>query len=375
MAFLGLNQGKNFNDYRAALKKYTFPAQNFVFADKNGDIAITVNGRFPLKNKGQGSFVQNGNSTENAWHGFIPMEQVPFVKNPYQGYVASANQKSTDDTYPYYYNSAGFDDYRGRLLNDALPNMDSIKAEDMMALQLFDYSIHAAEGLTAMLDQIDEKELSDRELLILQKMKVWDFSFQSDKVEPVIFQIWWGKYYDEVFDEIMVFKDSLPMLKPEYWRLIEMTEKTPDDVFFDNKKTAEKETAKEIAIQSFKATCKEMADKLLNPTFNWSSYKKTSIMHLTRIPAFSRMNLDVGGYRHALNAISEVHGPSWRMVVELGEEVKAWGVFPGGQSGNPGSKFYDNDVETWRTGGYNQLFFMKDAFDSSQKIKYSIEIN
>ena len=165
------------------------------------------------------------------------------------------------------------------------------------------------------------------------------------------------------------------MLRPEAWRLIELSEKTPEDAFFDQKETPEIETASEMATQSFKMTCNEMTDNLLDPTFNWSADKKTSIMHLTRIPAFSRMNLDVGGYRQALNAISERHGPSWRMVVELGDEVQAWGVFPGGQSGNPGSKFYDNDVDTWRTGSYNQLFFMKDAFDTSQDIAFSIEIN
>ena len=336
---------------------------------------MTVNGRFPMKKTGQGLFVQNGNSTKNAWQGFIPMDQVPISKNPTQGYLVSANQKSTDDTYPYYYNSAAFDSFRGRLLNRALSAMDSIKVEDMMALQLFDYSIHAEEGLTAMLKHLDEGILSDRERMIFQKMKNWEFDFSKEKAEPVIFQVWWEKYYQSVFDEIMVFKDSLPILQPEYWRLIEMTEKTPEDPFFDKKNTPEKETAKEIVIQSFRSTCDELADAMLSASFSWSSHKKTSIMHLARIPAFSRMDLDVGGYRHAPNAISEVNGPSWRMVVELGDEVKGWGVFPGGQSGNPGSKYYDIDIEKWRSGNYNQLFFMKDAFDTRQKIIYSMEIN
>ncbi|MEO1258176.1 MAG: penicillin acylase family protein [Bacteroidota bacterium] len=375
LAFIGLNSGKNYNDYRRALANYTFPAQNFVYADKHGDIAIAVNGRFPIKKQGQGPFVQNGNKTDNEWQGFIPMDHVPIVKNPSRGFVGSANQRSTDGTYPYYYNSAGFDDYRGRILNRALSQMDSIEAEDMMALQLFEYSIHAEEGLTVMIDLLQVEELTDREKRILNKLVNWGFSFDKDQVEPAIFKEWWDNYYKMTFDEIMVFKDSLPMLRPEAWRLIELSEKTPEDAFFDQKETTEIETATDIATLSFKKTCSEMADQLLNPNFDWSSSKNTSIMHLTRIPAFSRMNLDIGGYRQALNAISEQHGPSWRMVVELGDEVKGWGVFPGGQSGNPGSKYYDNDVETWRTGSYNQLFFMKDASDTSQDISYTIEIN
>ncbi len=374
-SFSGLNMGKNYQDYRQALSKYTYPAQNFVFADKHGDISITVNGRFPLKSPGQGPFVQSGNTTDNAWPGFIPMEQVPTVKNPPQGFVSSANQRSTDDTYPYYYNSAGFDDYRGRVLNDALTQMDSISTEEMMALQLFNYSIHAEEGLRAMVGVLDERQLTDRELRILQKMKAWDFSFDKDRVEPVIFHVWWENYYKSVFDEIMAFEGSLPMLQPKPWRLIEMTEKIPGDAFFDNQSTPGVETAGDIALLSFRESCRSLADDLLNPDFNWANYKKTSILHLTKIPAFSRLNLDVGGYRQAPNAISELHGPSWRMVVELGEEVKAWGVFPGGQSGNPGSKFYDIDVDTWQAGQYNRLFFMKDGYDTRQKVAYSMTIN
>ena len=96
---------------------------------------------------------------------------------------------------------------------------------------------------------------------------------------------------------------------------------------------------------------------------------------MARIPAFSRMNLDVGGYNQALNAISESHGPSWRMVVELGPEVKGYGVFPGGQSGNPGSKYYDTGLEKWMKGEYNELFFMKNPEDSRQPVLFTLNFN
>ncbi len=375
LSFLGLNYAKNYGDYREALSHHSFPAQNFVFADKNGDIAITVNGRLPLKEKGQGPFVQNGNKKTNGWKGMIPMDQVPAVKNPEQGFVGSANQRSTDSTYPYYYNAAGFDDYRGRLLNNALGQMDSINIEEMMALQLFNYSIHAAEGSMALFQNTDESKLTDFQAIILKKMKNWEYSFDADKIEPIIFQTWWKKFYTAVFDEILAYLDSLPILKPEDWRLIELTMDNPNDPVFDIVKTPEIENARDLATVAFQETCSQFADNLLDPEFDWASYKGTSIMHMTKIPAFSRMNLDVGGYRQALNAISETHGPSWRMVVELGDEVKAWGVFPGGQSGNPGSKYYDNDVDTWRTGQYNDLYFMKNEKDNERPILYTININ
>jgi len=88
-------KAQNYEEYAAAIAGYNSPAQNFAFASKTGAIALKVQGKFPLKTKGQGRFVQDGSSTNNAWKGFIPEAHNPEVYNPHWGYVASANQKST----------------------------------------------------------------------------------------------------------------------------------------------------------------------------------------------------------------------------------------------------------------------------------------
>jgi len=268
-----------------------------------------------------------------------------------------------------------FDDFRARYLVGRLSEMEKITPEDMMRLQNSMVSIQASEGLPALLQNVDTSSLSDIQSGVLKKLKTWNFSFDAHKIEPVVFEKWWKKFYEKTFDEVLVWKDSIPILRPENWRLLDLTANQAGDIIFDDQKTATRETAKEIATASFIETVTEMADDLVNPNFNWANYKKTSIMHLARIPAFSRMNLDVGGYRQALNAISETHGPSWRMIVELGKEVKGWGVFPGGQSGNPGSPFYDTGIEKWSKGEYNELFFMKSPDDNRQKTFFTLQIN
>ncbi len=373
--FLGLDSGRNYDDYRETLRFFDFPAQNFVFASNDGDIAITANGKFPLKKKEQGRFVQDGSYSANAWKGFIPHDQVPSIKNPARGFVASTNQHTTDTTYPYYYNAMSFDDFRGRYLVGQLSKMKDITPEDMKRLQNSNYSIQAAEGLPAMISLADTSAMTGQELSILNKMKSWDFKFAAEKTEPVIFLDWWNRVYRGTFDEVYAWRDSIPMLMPEAWRLIDFLANAPGDEIFDDKNTPELETAREIVTTAFSATVKKLAGDLDDPDFNWAHKKKTSIMHLGQIPAFSATDLDVGGYRQALNAISETHGPSWRMVVELGKEVKGWGVFPGGQSGNPGSPYYMTGIEKWMNGDYNDLFFMKNEDDDRQPVKCSIDIN
>ena len=46
------------------------------------------------------------------------------------------------------------------------------------------------------------------------------------------------------------------------------------------------------------------------------------------------------------------------MVVEMGKDINAYGVYPGGQSGNPGSKYYDDFLQYWVEGKYYKLQFL-----------------
>ncbi len=49
------------------------------------------------------------------------------------------------------------------------------------------------------------------------------------------------------------------------------------------------------------------------------------------------------------------------MVVELGAEVRAWGTYPGGQSGNPASPRYLDRMALWREGQLDTLFMPRDT--------------
>jgi penicillin amidase len=85
--------------------------------------------------------------------------------------------------------------------------------------------------------------------------------------------------------------------------------------------------------------------------WNWAVTNNTSLNHLGQIPGLGIYNLTTDGGAESINAIRGSHGPSWRMVVEMNPEgIRAFGVYPGGQSGNPGSRRYDSFVETWRGG-------------------------
>ncbi len=110
----------------AALNHYTSPAQNFVFACVNGDIAMRIQGKYPVRRTDEGRFTLDGTKTSNEWQAFIPNDQNITYKNPARGFVSSANQYPVDDTYPYYVTATHFEAYRNRRINQRLGELKSI---------------------------------------------------------------------------------------------------------------------------------------------------------------------------------------------------------------------------------------------------------
>ncbi len=371
--FDNLNAATNFDEYATALSNYETPPQNFAFACKDGTIGLKVQGKFPWKNENQGLFIQEGNTRKNAWKGFISSDQNPTVKNPSRGFVSSANQRSTSKDYPYYYNG-NFEPYRGRIVNKMLSEKDNLTIEDMKKMQMSNYSLKAEEFLPIFYKHLDPSSISTEEQSFLDLLKNWDHHFERESEMPALFSEWLDQIYKNTWDEVYAHGDNITY--PKYWRMMELMEADPRNQFFDNKGTDAIETADEIVTQSFHTAVENFKDLRTTNGGNIPLYKyrKSSVRHLANIPAFSFENMFVSGDIKSLNAIGERAGPSWRMIVELGDEIEAYGVYPGGQSGNPGSPFYANMMDAWIEGDYYELEFMKHETDSD-KIIETLKLN
>lgn len=360
--------GKTYDEYRKALAGYDSPAQNFVFATRTGDIAITVQGRFPVRAPEQGRFVQDGSRWANAWADFIPADRVPSMKNPSRGFVFSANQHSTPPTYPYYYLPGDFDDFRGRHAFDRLSAMKNATVDSMKSMQLDNFSQRAADALPPMLRMIDRSRLDADGRKLLAEIAAWNYRYEVDATAPPLYEVWFDSCYLKTWDEMTVLREQKKqILMPERWRFIEMLEKDTASIFFDHPATPQRETARDIVNEAF-ALMQDYFRQNPQKRTGWGQFRGFAIKHIAQIDAFSRLDVVVGGNNNALNAISRSNGPSWRMIVDLGERVSAIGVYPGGQSGNPGSRYYDNMVDTWAKGQYNELLFLTSAAEASNRI-------
>jgi penicillin amidase len=355
-----INQAKGLTDYREAIHAFQYPAQNKVFGSVQGDIAISVAGVMPVRPKGLGESLTAGDQTSNDWQGYIPFEHSPYIINPTAGFVGSANQHPADTTYPFpLLGKRYFDDYRGRMVNNLLAEAEGITPESMMSMQQNNYNLIAADILPALVNAVRSRGCFPKnDSTYLQVISNWNFENHRDSLSPILFDIWMRKFAAATWDEL----DTLNVMYPETWRLIEITTGHPDYAYFDATATEDvTETMEDIACMTFSATVDTFLTMAPEVRKNWGTYKHSAIPHLARLPQFGVDFISTSGGRNIINAMSKSNGPSWRLVAELSNPPKAWVNYPGGQSGDPADPHYKDFLEHYFDGHYYPVQLLPDA--------------
>ncbi|WP_276134595.1 penicillin acylase family protein [Polluticoccus soli] len=355
-----LNRATDYNSFVFAIQQFQCPGQNAIYADRQGNIALWGQGQFVNKWKEQGRFVMNGTDSSTLWKELIPMSENPHAMNPAQGFLSSANQSVTDGTYPYYYNGL-FYEFRAWRINQVLGQLKKATVQDMFALQNDVYSILAANTLPVMLRHLDSSHVQGKQREYLNTLAGWDYRLAAKSKAASVFQIWSHFLY------MAIWKDRF--------------NKVPDNLMPSPERTMQlmqADTAikglRELATASF-AQAADSLDKVDNDGLEWYKVKKPMVRHLTKLPAFSYLELPIGGWGNTPNAMKVDHGPSWRMVVQMGNEIEGYGVYPGGQSGNPGSKYYATFLDKWVKGEYYRLSFVPEGQTPDNKtVKHTWKI-
>jgi penicillin amidase len=371
-AFRGLNRAKNYNDYLNAIRLFKCPGQNFVFASKTNEIAWWQQANFPAKWKRQGDFVMPGWDNTFRWQGNIDTADNIHMVNPERGFVASANQLPADSAYPFYL--GGYHDvYRGVIINRMLGKMGGITATDMQKMQTDNYNVFAEMALPMLLKNVDESKLSSKAIELLQVVKQWNLRADPQENGMTVFSSWWRSFADTVWNDNLERKDKLPVTRPGDHTLFEAVQKDSAFVFVDNINTVETETLPHMVTAALNKTAEDLKKE---KNLNWAVVKDTRVGHLlSALPGFSRMHLPIGGGSKIINATTKTHGPSWRVVVEMTDQTNAYGIYPGGQSGNPGSQYYDMFIDKWAKGEYYPLWIMKEADKKSAKAKWVMKFS
>ncbi len=362
LTFYNLNKSRDYADFRKALTTFFSPAQNFLYVD-NQHIGYVADGHYPIKDRSQGKFLLDGSIASNEWRGYVPMDRVPSALDPKQGFLFSANQSPTDASYPYYINWQFAGAERAARIHSRLAAMNDISSDDMARLQTDNFSVLAAEILDTLLGDLHDRLPNDAFVMACRdSLRVWDRYYDPNSIGATLFTAWWNEFYNSVWEGDLG-GDGLQRQFPSREKTVDLILHQPCSPWFDNKRTASKEERADISVLTFSQVVRQLHDEPggLGKRLEWSRYKDARIDHLFHFPGLGSGYFESGGSSMAINALTRNFGPSWRMVVQAGANMKGTGIYPGGESGNAGSYYYDNFFPIWQSGATREFFFLSDA--------------
>lgn len=374
---LTLDRARNWDEFEAAMPRWKVPSENIVFADRAGNIGEHSTGLAPLR-RGFTGLVPLPADGQHEWSGWVGNAELPHVLNPPGGFVATANQRMIPDGYPYpvgyeWAEPLRFERIR-EVLEAAREGGHRLGLEDMRALQADVVSLSARQ-LLAMLRALDAASLASaapaataaRALLI-----GWDGALRSDSAAAALFEAWAPRLGEAV---------ALEVVPPEGRTLLPRLS-AYDVVAWLSGPAAPASPASAQRGQLLLGTLARAWDELarqLGPDpahWSWGQLHTVRLRHpLDGEPAlaalFDRGPLPRSGDGEVVQAtgfeggsFAQGSGASYREIFDLADWDAALAINVPGQSGQPGSRHYDDLLTMWAEGRYFPLKFTRAAVES-----------
>ncbi|HSJ39201.1 MAG TPA: penicillin acylase family protein [Planococcus sp. (in: firmicutes)] len=360
-AVLRFNKASNWEEFESALEDFQAPAQNFVFASTDGTIAYKANGHIPIRRSGTGQLPVPGDSDEYGWDGYIPFDELPTSVNPESGFIATANNQVVDDEYDYHITDFWAQPYRYQRIAEVLEGKDDLTKEDMMALQMDQHNLYAAEFLEQMADTVRNE--TDEHEEVLSMLEQWDQVDAQEQAAPLVFHKWMKELPNTLFQE--QFPEDVYELFPGKNHI---TDAMLREAFAGNEGawiTEHGGTGKWLA-DALNASLVEIEEEYGgNPEeWKWGEHHQLTFPHplAGASPVFARfLNPDpvpIGGSNITVQAAAFEpdgrvnHGASWRFVADLSDLSSAQHIVGPGLSGHMKSDFFHNQVDRWVEGDF-----------------------
>jgi penicillin G amidase len=377
-----LNMAGNWDEFRAALRYWDVPSQNFIYADVDGHIGYQSPGRIPIRAEGhQGLAPAPGWTGEYEWLGYIPFDELPSVFDPPTGYIATANNKVTPDDYPYHIAYEWAAPYRAQRITDLLAGDESVTLDDMRNIHSQVYSL-PAEALQPYLLAVEPA--SDLEAAALELAEDWDYCCDADCAGASIYQVWYqfmlrNTLGDELGDLLSAYEGKQYIHMP---MMIEMMS-DPDAAWFDDVRTPAVETRDDIVARSLSDTVIWLEErfgdkpaqwewgKLHTMTFIHQPLGQSGIGILERI--FNSKTIAARGDSLTVNAASYqfgesfemTHGASQRMIVDLSNLENSRSIHTTGQSGQAFHTHREDFIDLWQNVEYHPMLFGRPAVEQN----------
>ena len=369
-AFYRISKASNWQEFQEALKLFAVPAQNFVYADVDGNIGYRTGGRLPIRKTKGPTLPFPGWTDEYDWKGFVPFDQMPHVFNPPEGFVATANNKIIDDSYPYHISNYWESPWRSIRISEVLREQEKFTMEDMQRLQFDLLSTQAREFVPYILHAYDSVAVTDPVVkTMLEYFHNWTYEMRKEDVSTTLFQatvtkLVYNTFHNKMGDRLYSLYDTLASTPLS---ALSHLLKNPDSEWFDDWKTPERQTRDDCIRKSVSDALSDLKARLGGELkeWRWGRLHTVTFGHVFGVNKllagfFNVGPFPVGGSHATVNVgqyflahpYESVVGPSMRQIFDLADVNDTRTVLPPGQSGQVFTQHYKDQVMLWLNGGY-----------------------
>ncbi|MBI4789572.1 MAG: penicillin acylase family protein [Chloroflexi bacterium] len=372
---LKMDRARNWDEFRAALRLWDVPSQNFVYADVDGNIGYQMPGNVPIRAQGDGTVPVPGTGAYE-WKGYVPFDDLPFVYNPPTHFVATANNAVVPPTYKHWITADWAEPYRQQRIVDLLKAKDKLSVDDIKAMQGDVYAIPLVQLQKHIIALTPEGFLQQR---AMEQVKAWDGRLTAENIGGTIVEVTYQRLLRNLFASKLgadLFASYLSVGSYYHRRVVSTLLDQPNSEWWGEEgnaavlKRSYAEAVDWLGSQFGDAPGDWRWGRLHTATFGHplgSVQPLNLLFNAGPIPAAGGAStVDrasfASGQSYALTTIS-----SMRMIVDLGNLGGSLLINTTGQSGQPLSKHYNDMVPLWQNVQYMPFYFDRAVLDKANE--------
>ncbi len=367
---LGMNTADSVESFLRAAASWVAPMQNMAVADDAGHIALSSPGRVPRRkpeNDLQGMAPAPGWDARYDWDGYLPVAELPQVRDPERGFVANANQRITPPDYPHLITHQWAQPFRHQRIEQMIEAQPTHSLADLQRMQGDVKSLAAARLLPRLQAAQSKHKLA---AAAMKQIDDFDGTMDADEPAPLIFWAWHRHLAQRVLlDEVGAPLYDRLLGQRGYFDSLEGVLARDDAWWCDDKRTPAVETCND----QVNAALGDALDELKQlqgadvAAWRWGQAHQARSEHrpFSRIKPLAKLfevRVPVGGDAYTVNVgrvslkpdattgelYLDEHGPSLRALYDLADRNQSQVIHSTGQSGILWSPWYRNFSERWR---------------------------
>jgi penicillin amidase len=374
-AILSLNRAQSWEEFRDALRYWQLPGMNFVYADVEGNIGYQMSGAVPIRAQNDvfGLLPVSGADGEHEWTGFVPFDELPSALNPSADFFASANNRPAGPDYPHFLSHYFQPPYRVVLISEQLRQGQNVTVDDFATLQAnwrSEINRQVAQSLATEATPQSAAGLAAQGMLADWDGVMSPESGAAAVSEAALWHILRQVLTSELGAEAT---DAYLSLAGYPYMFLQNLLDDPDATWWQGDRAGKLSAALDAAADELSA---QLGDDPAQWT--WGAVHGMTFAHpLGNVgplrPIFNRGSYPTGGNWNTVNSGAYYPdkryamglGPAYRIINDLANWDNSRSIVPTGQSGQPFSKHYDDQIASWLAVEYHFLPFSRSAVEEA----------